>query len=290
MTGLSINHYLAPAGYSLTAFLDEAAAAGASGVGLTERSFAEIPVATLKPMLRERGLSVTSVNSAGFFLWGNPERARQQRSINTSLIQNAAELAADTVVLIGGGLHDFGPEDDITSLSRARSTFESELPAIIDEAERHGVRLGVEPMHPIRIFTKATLNTLAQTAALCDRHPKLGVVLDLFHCWWDPDLEPMLERLATRLTLVQLCGVVQPRQPELLPKRCLLREGVADVGGMLEMLHRFGYAKSFEFELFAHDLDGRTVSDTMRAVVNDFATLARGTYSFAPTADAHRHG
>lgn len=288
MTGISINHYLAPAGYSLTSFLDEAAAVGANGVGLTERSFSEIPVPALKRMLRERELRVTSVNSAGFFLWGDPERAKQQRLINTSLVESAAELSADTLVLIGGGLHDIGPDDEVTSLARARSTFEFELPAIIDEAEGHGVRLGVEPMHPIRIFTKGTLNTLAQTAALCDRHPKLGVVLDLFHCWWDPDLEPMLKRLASRLTLVQLCGVVQPRQPELLPKRCPLNEGVADVGGILETLYRSGYAKSFEFELFAQDLDGRTVGDVMHTAVSDFARLSEGISPAAPHADIRR--
>ena len=78
MGGLSINHYLTPAGYPLATFLDDAVAAGGSGVGLTERALAEMSVPALRRMLRDRNLRVTSVNSAGFFLWDDPARAKRQ--------------------------------------------------------------------------------------------------------------------------------------------------------------------------------------------------------------------
>lgn len=274
MTGLSINHYITPVGYPLLKFLDEAVAAGASSVGLSERALSEVPVPSLKRMLRERGLGVTSVNSAGFFLWADPERAKQQRSINASLLEAAAELSADTLVVIGGGLHDMGSQDDVGSLARARSTFEAELPGLLEAAGRYGVRLGMEPMHPLRIFTKGTLNTLSQAAALCDRFPGLGVVLDLFHSWWEPELEALLARLADRFTLVQLCGVMQPRQQmDVLPKRCLLNEGVVDIGAILGVLQRSGYRGRYEFELFAQDLDGRHVDGVMQAATAEFTRL-----------------
>lgn len=275
MTGISINHYLAPPGYPLQSFLDEAASAGATGIGITERALSETTLPALKAMLRERGLGVTSVNSAGFFLWADPDRAKLQRAVNTRLLEAAAELAADTLVVIGGGLHDMGAEDKGGDLSRARSVFEAELPALIAAAGKYGVRLGVEPMHPLRIFTKGTLNTLAQAAQLCDRLPGLGVVLDLFHTWWDPDLEPMLARLSDRLTLVQLSGVMQPRHPNALPKRCLLKQGAADVGRVLQVLKQCGYHGRFEFELFAEDLDGQKAADVMTAAAAEFASLCR---------------
>jgi sugar phosphate isomerase/epimerase len=154
MTMLSINHYITPAGYPLSRFLDEAAAVGAGSVGLSERALSEADLSSLKRMLRDRELGVTSVNSAGFFLWADPERAQQQRSINATLLQAAAELSADTLVVIGGGLHDMGPQDAVSTLARARNTFEAELPALIEAAGRYGVRLGIEPMHPLRIFPK----------------------------------------------------------------------------------------------------------------------------------------
>lgn len=273
MRGLSINHYLVPEGFPLLRFLDDAAAAGAEGVGLTERALSEMPLPELKRALRTRGLHVTSMNSAGFFLWADPERAKRQREINDHLVASAAELEADTLVLIGGGLHDMG-EERPGSLAEARARVEDEIPAILDRAKRAGVRLGIEPMHPLRLFTKAALNTLAQTEALLDRHPGLGAVIDLFHSWWDPDLHPALGRLADRITLVQVCGVTQSRTEPALPRRCRPGEGVVDVAAILATLSRAGYAGRFEFELFAPDLAGMEPADMMRAAVADFAILA----------------
>ena len=276
MAGISINHYLAPPGYPLQSFLDDAVSAGAIGIGVTERALSETTLPALKAMLRERRLCVTSVNSAGFFLWADLERAQLQRSTNTRLLEAAAELAADTLVVIGGGLHDMGPQDNKGGLSHARTAFEAELPAMFEAAKKYGVQLGLEPMHPLRIFTKGTLNTLAQAAALCDRLPGIGVVFDLFHCWWDPDLEPMLMRLSKRLTLVQLSGVTQPRHQNSAPRRCLLNQGAADVGEILRALRQCGYQGRFEFELFAEDLDGRQVVDVMTSAVAEFASLCDG--------------
>ncbi|MEH2549168.1 sugar phosphate isomerase/epimerase [Bradyrhizobium sp. AZCC 2262] len=271
MTWLSINHYVAPPGYPLSRFLDDAAAAGARSVGVTERALSETEMPSLKRMLRERQLDITSVNSAGFFLWDDPERSREQQAINRALIEAASELSADTLVIIGGGLHDMGPQDTAADLPRARATLETELPSLIETASRYGVRLGIEPMHPVQIFNKGTVNTLAQAAALCDRLPGLGIVLDIFHSWWEPDLELALARLADRLTLVQLCGVTQPRGPNLLPKRCAMRDGVVDISGTLNLLRRAGYRGRFEFELFARDLDGKQVNQAIQMAITDFS-------------------
>ncbi len=273
MPGLSINHYLAPEGYALPRFLDEAVSAGAIGVGLTERALSEVTLPKLNRMLRERELGVTSMNSAGFFLSSDPEQAATQAKINRHLIACAAELEADTLVLIGGGLHDMG-EERPGLLAEARSRVEGEIPAILDQATRAGIRLGIEPMHPLRIFTKAALSTLAQTESLLGRHPGLGVVLDLFHSWWDPDLLPAIGRLADRITLVQVCGVTQPRTEPALPRRCRPGKGVVDLPAILAVLYRAGYAGRFEFELFAPDLNGREPAAMMEIAIADFRRLS----------------
>ncbi len=270
MTGLSINHYLAPPGYPLSRFLDDCVAAGATGVGLTEHALDEAALPDLRRMLR-----VSSVNSAGFFLWAEPDRVARQREANARLIEAAAELAAETLVTIGGGLHDAGP-DAPGALPRARQAVEDALPALIQAARSSGVRLGIEAMHPIRIVTKATLNTLAQAEALCIRHPDLGVVVDAFHSWWDPDLEPVLARIVDRIRLVQLCGVKQPLDPAQAPRRCPMREGAADLAGLIDHLGRCGYRGGYEFEVFAQDLDGQTVPEAARQAAADF-TILRGT-------------
>ena len=273
MTGLSINHYIAPPGYPFERFLDDCTEAGATGVGLTERALGEVALPDLKRLLAERKLHVTSVNSAGFFLWGDEQKAKRQQAINASLIHAAAELSADTLVTIGGGLYDRGavhPGD----LQRARQDVEQALPALLDAALARGVKLGLEPMHPARIPVKGTLNTLSQTETLCTRHEGIGFALDVFHTWWDPDLEPVLARLVSRLTLVQLVGVEVSSDPTRLPSRCGMREGAVDIAELIRLLRRCGYAGHYEFELFADDLGGRTVADTIRCAVEDFFVLS----------------
>ncbi|MBN8916615.1 MAG: sugar phosphate isomerase/epimerase [Rhizobiales bacterium] len=273
MTGLSINYYIAPPGYALERFLDDCATAGATGVGLTERALQEVALPDLKRMLDERGLAVSSVNSAGFFLWGDPARAQRQVAINAALIEAAAMLSAGTLVTIGGGLGDLGTERP-GDLARARRAVDAALPELCAAAKARGVRLGLETMHPIRIPTKSTVNTLTQAEALCGAHPGLGFILDVFHSWWDPDLEPVLARSIARLTLVQLSGVAQPRDPALLPTRCPLSQGCVDTADLLRLLARCGYGGPYEFELFAHELAGASVADAIRRAVDDFAALA----------------
>ncbi|WP_246702109.1 sugar phosphate isomerase/epimerase [Xanthobacter sp. SG618] len=271
--GLSINYYIAPPGYALERFLDDCAAAGATGVGLTERALEEVALPDLKRMLDERGLAVSSVNSAGFFLWGDAARAQRQVAINAALIEAAAVLCAGTLVTIGGGLGDLGTERP-GDLARARRAVDAALPELCAAAEARGVRLGLETMHPIRIPTKSTVNTLTQAEALCGAHPGLGFILDVFHSWWDPDLEPVLARSIARLTLVQLSGVAQPRDPALLPARCPLSQGCVDTTELLRLLAQCGYGGPYEFELFAHELAGASVADAIRRAVDDFAALA----------------
>jgi len=83
-----------------------------------------------------------------------------------------------------------------------------------------------------------------------------------------------LARLADRLTLVQLCGVTQPRGPNLLPKRCAIRDGVVDIRGTLDLLRRAGYRGHFEFELFARDLAGEEVNLAIQMATTDFCNFS----------------
>jgi sugar phosphate isomerase/epimerase len=273
MHGLSINHYIAPTGYPLERFFDDCADSGATGVGLTERALDEMPVATIKEHLSKRKLAVTSVNSAGFFLWDAPEKSRKQREVNAFLIDASSALEASALTTIGGGLTDAG-EPSGTSLKTLRDRVVKSLPSLIDDANMKGVRLGVEPMHPSRMPNKSLLNTLSQTEALLSRFGDLTVMLDAFHTWWEPDLDSFIQRHASRISCVQLSGVRLSENPAMAPSRCPMREGCFDAGGMISLLRENGYDGPFEFELFSHELDGREVSDVVRQAVADFTNLS----------------
>jgi sugar phosphate isomerase/epimerase len=275
MSGLSINHYITPAGYPLERFLDECAAAGATGVGLTERALGELPLASIKGMLAARKLSVTSVNSAGFFLWGEPDKAQEQRKINAFLVEASEALDASALTTIGGGFID-GGDGERAGIQERRKRIEDALPDLISAANAKGVKLGVEPMHPSRITNKSLLNTLAQTERLLAGFPDLTVILDAFHTWWEPDLETFIERHVSRLSCVQLSGVVLSNDPAMAPSRCAMGEGVVDLKALIRTLSDSGYRGPLEFELFAHELGGKSVSDVIRQAVDDFNDLKKG--------------
>ena len=275
MNGLSINHYVTPAGYPLERFLDDCAAAGASGVGLTERALGEAPLSRIQEMVTARKLAVTSINSAGFFLWGAPERAREQAKINAFLIEASQALGAAALTTIGGGFADAG-DGHQASIGQLRQRIDDALPALIAAATAAGVTLGVEPMHPSRITNKSLLNTLAQTERQMSRFPELTVMLDAFHTWWEPDLEDFIGAHVSRLSCVQISGVMLSPDPFTAPSRCAMREGVFDLKPMIRQLDACGYRGPFEFELFAHELHGRPVSDVIRQAVDDFKHLASG--------------
>lgn len=273
MSGLSINHYITPEGYPLERFLDDCARAGATGVGLTERALGEAPLAVIEEMLRARRLSVTSVNSAGFFLWGTAEKSRRQQEINAFLIDASGKLGATALTTIGGGLCDDGAASP-ANLRAARGKIVEALPPLIKAAGEKGVRLGVEPMHPSRIPNKCLLNTLSQTEKMLSRFPELTVILDAFHVWWEPDLDAFIENYAPRISCVQLTGVQLSENPAMAPSRCPMRSGCADVGGFIRQLRGSGYTGPFEFELFAHERAGREAADMIRQAVDDFAHLS----------------
>jgi sugar phosphate isomerase/epimerase len=275
MSGLSINHYVTPSGYSLERFLDECAAAGATGVGLTERALAEVPLAGIKEMLALRKLSVTSVNSAGFFLWSEAGRAQEQRKINAFLVEASDALGASALTTIGGGFTD-GGEGRKRSIHELRKRIEEALPDLISAANAKGVKLGVEPMHPSRITNKSLLNTLAQTERLLASFPDLTVILDAFHTWWEPDLDTFIEKHVSRLSCVQLSGIVLSNNPAMAPSRCAIGEGDVDLKALIKTLSGSGYRGPFEFELFAHELRGKSVSDVIRQAVDDFNDLTNG--------------
>lgn len=275
MSGLSINHYVTPADYPLERFLDDCAAAGATGVGLTERSLGELPLVSIKEMLAARKLRVTSVNSAGFFLWGEVGRAQKQREINAFLVEASHALDASALTTIGGGFTD-GGKGQKRGIQELRKQIDEALPDLISTATAKGVKLGVEPMHPSRITNKSLLNTLAQTERQLSSFPALTVILDAFHTWWEPDLPAFIEKHVSRLSCVQLSGVVLSEDPAMAPSRCAMREGVVDLQDLVATLRSSGYRGPFEFELFAHELGGKSVSDVIRQAVDDFNDLTNG--------------
>lgn len=264
---LSINHYLCPEGYPLEDFIEQVAASGAGAVGLTVRALDEMSVADLKRLLDDHGLALASLNSAGFFLYRERARAETQRGLNERLIEASAALGAETLVVITGGL-----SHGDWSLAEARARVEEGLAELAGRARSAGVKLGLEPIHPMDVLEKGVVNTIADALAMAERHDNVGLTIDLFHSWWDQDLWAVLGRARDKVYLYQLCNVVE-RDAAAKPARALFDEGVLDVGDIVRRVRGQGYAGFLEFELFPQHLAGRGVEETIRAAVAQYRAL-----------------
>ena len=269
MNPLSINFYVCPEAVSLPQFAALAAGAGAQALGLTVRALGEMKLPAVRALLQRHGLKVSSLNSAGYFLFGDGAKAGEQEELNTRLIAAAAELEAQTLVVITGGI-SHGP----WPLADARARVEDGLLRLADQAARANVRLGLEPIHPLGILQKGCVNSIAEALRLAAKHPQIGLTLDFFHTWWDPQFTRVCEAAPEKARLVQFCNVVTLDNPADF-QRDLPATGLFDVAAALHEIRARGYRGYFEFEMFPEHLRGRTLAAVLQAVGAHYAAFRK---------------
>ena len=268
MNPLSINAYICPSDMPIEQLFPLVAQAGATAVGLTLRAIDEIAPRRLKSLLLDHGLAVSSLNSAGYLLYDDPAASREQHERNLRLIEAAAELNAQTLVVITGGL-----AHGSRSLVQARVRVAEGLATLAEQAARAGVHLGLEPIHPSGILNKGCIHSLHQALGLINPMANVGLTLDLFHSWWDPDLQGLAVRTAQKLRLVQFSNVITLRDPADF-QREEPWTGLLDARRMLLDLAADGYDGYFEFELFADHLRGRSPAWVIKEATDFYASLS----------------
>jgi sugar phosphate isomerase/epimerase len=199
-------------------------------------------------LIRGSGLKVSSLCRAGLFPAADDAGRRAARDENRRAIDEAAALGAQCVVMIAGGL-PAGSRD----LPGARAQVRDGLAAILDHARAAGVGLAVEPLHPMYAADRACVNTLAQALDLIEAvggGPGLGVAVDVYHVWWDPDLAAQIARAGPRIMGFHLCDWLVPTT-DLLLDRGMMGDGVIDIPAIRRMVEAAGYRGPREVEIFS---------------------------------------
>jgi len=257
-----LNHYICPPEIDLTGFLDLAAARGFVGVALTERALAEIAPARLAAELRARGLDISSVNSAGYFLHADAQAARAQERKNHALLEACSALGGASLnVIVGGVGHTAGT----LTLESARERARVALQRFAAQAAQAGVPLLFEPIHPMGMWFKGCVHSLSQSLRMLEGLPgRNAITLDCFHSWWDEDLDDFIASDASPLAVVQVCDVAAFGE-ESVPRRALPGEGVVDIARILRGCLRRDAPPKLELELFAAQLGGRALAEVVDA-------------------------
>jgi sugar phosphate isomerase/epimerase len=237
--------------WSVAEAVEGCASAGIPAIGLWREPVAEIGVAQAAKLVDAAGLRVSSLCRGGFFTAAEPDKRRAAIEDNRRAIDEAAALGTDTLVLVVGGLPE-GSRD----LPGARAQVADAIGELAEYALDAGVRLGLEPLHPIYCADRAVLSTLDQALDIAEPFPvdAVGVIVDTFHIWWDPNVLRAMARAGARIASFQVCDWVLPLPEDPLLARGMMGDGHIDFRALREAVDAAGYTGDIEVEIFNADI------------------------------------
>ncbi len=225
------------------------AAAGVSGVTVWRNALEGRNPAEVGELIRGQGLEIVSLCRGGFF--PHPEQKRRDLAIreNLTVIDEAAALGAPLVVLVVGAHPG-------QSLDTSRRQIAEGIRTIHDHAATKQVRLAVEPLHPMYADDRSAINTMAQANDLCESldSPWIGVAVDVYHIWWDPDLQAEIARCGAHGNLFAFHGCDwKTPTTDLLHDRGLMGEGCINIRKIRGWVVETGFSGYNEVEIFSND-------------------------------------
>ncbi len=233
--------------WSLQQCIDGYATAGLRGLTVWRNVVEDIGAEEAGKLLRSSGLQTIALVRSGFF--PAPDSAGRQAAIedNRLCIEQAATIGAPMIVLVCGAIPGM-------PLAEARRQIADGIEKLLPLAESHGVKLAIEPLHPMYSADRSAINTMAQARAVCEalRHPMLGIACDVYHVWWDPDLQKEITLAGQMKTLfaLHLCDW-RVNTRDLLNDRGLMGEGCIDLRTIRGWAEAAGFKGWNEVEIFS---------------------------------------
>ena len=242
--------------------LAEAAAlcaeAGIRWFGPWRHKVAEVGAAEARRILDGHGLRVSSLCRGGFFAAENADED------NRRAVEEAAALGTDALVLVCG-------PPATKDLAHARETIERGIETLLPHANAHGVRLGIEPLHPMMIGERSAITTLGEALDIAERigDPGVGVVIDVYHTFWDPRLAEGIARAAGRIVGYHVNDWLRETSHTLL-ERGMMGDGIIDLHGFSAMIEAAGYHGPIEVEILNPAIWDLPRAELMRLTVERF--------------------
>jgi sugar phosphate isomerase/epimerase len=187
-------------------------------------------------VLRDAGLRVSSLCRGGFFTVPGAD------DDNRLAVEQAASLGAPVLVLVCGP--PVGGD-----LPGARAAIAAGIERLLPFASDHGVRLGIEPLHPMMVGERSAIVTLGEALALARRFGEgVGVVVDAYHVFWDPRLEAELTGASGLIVGHHVSDWLVPTT-DVLAGRGLMGDGIIDLPRLRALIEAAGYDGPIEVEV-----------------------------------------
>ena len=244
--------------------LAEAAAlyakAGVAGITLWREHLAPCGVEEADRILRDSGLAVVSLCRGGFFPATTDAGRAKAIDENRRAVDEAAAAGAPLLVLVCGAAPGM-------PLAEARRQIAEGIGAVLPHARARGVRLSIEPLHPMYADSRSAVNTLRQANDIVERLDDLwlGVTVDVYHLWWDPDLEREIARAGKRIFSFHVSDWRTPTR-DLLNDRGLMGEGCIDIREIRLWVEATGFDGFREVEIFSNEFWGQDQADFVERI------------------------
>ncbi|MGV3490422.1 MAG: sugar phosphate isomerase/epimerase family protein [Devosia sp.] len=258
-------------GSSFAQMVDDCLRHGVTAISPWRDQIAAVGLAEAASIVRANGLRVTGLCRGGMFPANTPAGRQAAVDDNRRAIDEAAELDADCLVLVVGGL-PAGSRDIVD----ARNMVADGIAAILQHAHRNGVLLAIEPLHPMYAADRACVNTIDQALDIAAQMDGgVGVAIDVYHVWWDPNLATAIARAGRekRIYAHHICDWLVPTTDMLLD-RGMMGDGVIDLKIIRAMIEAAGYHGPQEVEIFSRDNWWKRPGDeVVRTCVERFNTV-----------------
>jgi sugar phosphate isomerase/epimerase len=223
--------------------------------------------------VHDAGLELSGYCRGGMFTSDAAHRI-EVRDDNRRAVDEAKALGAPCIVLVVGGLPQYSRPGSAASkdIAAARVQVEDALAEMIDYARAAQMPLAIEPLHPAYAADRACVNTTKQALDICDRldpgrSGALGVALDVYHIWWDPEALPQIARAGKdRLLAFHVCDWLVPTR-DLLNDRGMMGDGVIDIKSLRGAVEAQGFGGYAEIEIFSNDWWAKPMDEVLRTCI-----------------------
>jgi sugar phosphate isomerase/epimerase len=230
-------------------------------------------------VVRETGLELSGYCRGGMFT-SDAARRMEVRDDNRRCVDEAKALGAPCIVLVVGGLPQYSrpgsePSKDIAA---ARSQVEDAIAEMTEYAKTAKLPLAIEPLHPAYAGDRACVNTTKQALDICDRLDPgrtgaLGVALDVYHIWWDPEVLAQIARAGKdRLLAFHVCDWLVPTR-DILNDRGMMGDGVIDIKSLRRAVEAEGFSGYSEIEIFSDTWWTKPMDEVVRTCIERHRTV-----------------
>ncbi|MDB5530934.1 MAG: sugar phosphate isomerase/epimerase [Devosia sp.] len=266
MTQISLNLATTREVWGFKDAVDGCLRAGITAISPWRDQVAAIGLNEAARIVAANNLRVTGLCRGGMFPAETAEGRQANIDDNLRAIDEAAALNADCLVLVVGGLP--GSSKDIVG---ARQMVTDGIAAMLPHAQASGVKIAIEPLHPMYAADRACVNTIDQALDICELlGPNVGVAIDVYHVWWDPYLAAAIARAGrlNRIFAHHICDWLVPTTDMLLD-RGMMGDGVIDLKAIRAMIEAAGYSGPQEVEIFSKNNWWKRPGDEVLAVIKE---------------------